>query len=348
MLNAHGGLLSLLKLMKNYSERKTNKKKQIEHAPEKVTEDMTARKEKRKRIKVLKEHTEFIERKLKEKLDKPFYLNGGGWRVENDWLALMARELVKVSLDSFPETLDKQKHEPVVQKANELVEKLEEMVDLLASSYGTEVKAKKKFLVLKKELLEDVDELIQGLNVIWKDDGIVACTETPNLDHLMSKLDELEKQRVKKRLLTDFETPEEWSKKMLKQLRDMKKTPVDKLDDSNVEDQERQSEEFYAIAKDATQKLDDISSLCDPDMDVDEFDEDRLKTQVKVFFDAGKKMYLYLKRRNKEFGFKIASEMKDLVQDSTNVLLAMEDYKNDLTDRTMLKVVEKAKDVKQR
>jgi hypothetical protein len=49
-------------------------------------------------VRAMQEQVLYLVGTLKEKLAQPFYLNGGGWRTEVDWLVMVVREILRSAL----------------------------------------------------------------------------------------------------------------------------------------------------------------------------------------------------------------------------------------------------------
>jgi hypothetical protein len=66
---------------------------------------------------------------------------------------------------------------------------------------------------------------------------------------------------------------------------------------SDLDTEERESQEFIKAAKDSIQTLAALSESIQPDMDVREFDEEKFSSNVKEFMESGKRTVRYAKRK---------------------------------------------------
>lgn len=68
----------------------------------------------------------------------------------------------------------------------------------------------------------------------------------------------------------------------------------------DLQAEEKESKEFVKDAQEGIEKLENLSSMIDPEMDVDDFDEERFKLKMKEFFYSGKKTIRYIKRKSRQ------------------------------------------------
>jgi len=68
----------------------------------------------------------------------------------------------------------------------------------------------------------------------------------------------------------------------------------------DLEQEERDSKVFLHDAQEGINKLEDISSMIDPSMDVDDFDEGQFSIKLREFLDNGTKTIRYVKRKSKQ------------------------------------------------
>jgi hypothetical protein len=68
----------------------------------------------------------------------------------------------------------------------------------------------------------------------------------------------------------------------------------------DLEQEERESQEFVKDAQDGIHKLEAVNAMIEPEMDVDDFDEERFSLGIKEFVYSGKKTIRFLKRKSKQ------------------------------------------------
>lgn len=147
------------------------------------------------------------------------------------------------------------------------------------------------------------------------------------VERLLADLDDLELKKSRKRVpVVEAETTQQWAATLLAQMTALTPATADPAssaghdeaevggveaegeeeapdgdDEIDLEQEQAEAAQFMANAEEGVRQLNEVSALTDPDvMDVDDFDEDKFKTRVKVFFDTNKKTLLYLRKKSKQ------------------------------------------------
>lgn len=349
----------------------------------------------KKRVRAMQEQVVYLVETLKEKLAKPFYLNGGGWRTEVDWLVMIVREILRAALESCPDVESGSAERVVEAHVAGMGLAVREMVGLMEQHFGTEVKVKKRFQDHRDDLLRHADDLVAALARLWSSRSsssmnqpashhqvAVATTTTTTtstsaslpVERLLADLDDLELKKSRKRVpVVEAETTQQWAATLLAQMTALTPATADPAssaghdeaevggveaegeeeapdgdDEIDLEQEQAEAAQFMANAEEGVRQLNEVSALTDPDvMDVDDFDEDKFKTRVKVFFDTNKKTLLYLRKKSKQTFMRLALQARKLVDDSRGLLETVDEYKNTLTEKAKAKVTAKARGVKE-
>jgi hypothetical protein len=113
------------------------------------------------------------------------------------------------------------------------------------------------------------------------------------------------KTKEERRLAKEARRPE-WAQTLYQEFEEDETTERDyeyvdqQLWKVDLDQEELESKEFVKDARDGIQKLEAVSAMLEPDMDVDEFDEERFSLGIKEFVYSGKKTIRYIKRKSKQ------------------------------------------------